>query len=45
MKNTIVAILSVMALSACQSVPPLSFSVPNVGVSKVKIEAEVKSMT
>ena len=45
MKNTIVAILSVMALSACQSVPPLSFSVPNVGVSKHKIDADAKSMT
>ena len=32
-------------LSACQSVPPLNFSVPNVGFSKTKIDAELKSST
>lgn len=33
------------SLTACQSVPPLNFSTPNVGVSQKKIDAELKSMT
>lgn len=32
-------------LSACGSVPPLNFSVPNVGLSQRKIDAEMKSLT
>lgn len=32
-------------LSACGSIPPLNFSVPSVGVSQKKIDAELKSMT
>lgn len=32
-------------LSGCGSIPPMNFSVPNVGVSQKKIDAEMKSMT
>lgn len=41
---SIVSIVAIF-LSGCQSTPPLNFSVPNVGVTKHKIDAEVKSMT
>ncbi|CAO3355924.1 hypothetical protein [Azospirillum palustre] len=35
-----------LTLSACGAqMPPLNFSVPNVGPSKVKLDAEVKSIT
>lgn len=33
------------ALTGCQSTPPLNFSVPNVGYSAKKVDAELKSMT
>lgn len=45
MKKIIFAIAAAVSLSACQSLPPLNFSVPNVGYSNKKIEAELKSMT
>lgn len=32
-------------LSGCGSIPPLNFSVPNVGLSQRKIDAEMKSLT
>lgn len=32
-------------LSGCGTVPPMNFSVPNVGLSQKKIDAELKSMT
>ena len=32
-------------LSGCASVPPLNFSVPDVGVSQTKLDAEMRSMT
>ncbi|MGX9693229.1 UDP-N-acetylglucosamine acyltransferase [Achromobacter anxifer] len=32
-------------LTGCQSVPPLNFSVPDVGYSQKKIDAELKSIT
>lgn len=38
-------VLLALLMSACGSVPPLNFSVPNVGVSNKKIDAEMKSMT
>lgn len=41
----IAAALAAVLLSGCGSVPPLNFSVPNVGVSQKKIDAEMKSMT
>ncbi len=39
-------LLAVSVLSGCAStLPPLSFSVPNVGLSMHKIDAEIKSLT
>lgn len=38
-------VLSALLLTGCQSVPPMNFSVPNVGVSRNKIDAELKSIT
>lgn len=45
MKNLLVLLSAVFVLSGCQSLPPLNFSVPNVGYSQKKIDAELKSMT
>lgn len=39
------AALTAIVLSGCGSIPPMNFSVPNVGVSQKKIDAELKSMT
>jgi len=39
------AAILAMLLSGCASAPPLNFSVPNVGVSEQKIDAEMKSLT
>lgn len=44
MKKLILIVL-VALLSGCQSMPPLNFSVPNVGYSNKKVEAELKSIT
>ena len=41
----LLAILFVAALAGCTAPPPLNFSVPDVGVSKAKIDAEVKAVT
>lgn len=41
----LLAILFTLALAGCQTPPPLNFSVPDVGVSSKKIDAEVKSIT
>lgn len=43
-KNLSVVLIAFL-ITACGSVPPLNFSVPNVGVSSKKIDAEMKSMT
>jgi uncharacterized lipoprotein YajG len=44
--NKIIAALGLaLILTGCQSVPPLNFSVPNVGYAKKKVDAEMKSMT
>jgi PBP1b-binding outer membrane lipoprotein LpoB len=40
----VVAMTSVI-LSGCGTLPPLNFSVPNVGVSTRKVDAELKSLT
>ncbi|MDN4039228.1 lipoprotein [Massilia sp. YIM B02443] len=45
MKRVVFVIATVLALAGCQSAPPINFSVPNVGFSAKKIEAELKSMT
>jgi hypothetical protein len=39
------AAAAVVVLSGCAAAPPMNFSVPNVGVSQKKIDAELKSMT
>ena len=39
------AVAAVVILSGCAAAPPMNFSVPNVGVSQKKIDAELKSMT
>ncbi len=38
-------LLFVFGLTGCAQLPPLNFSVPNVGPAGTKIEAEVKSIT
>ena len=43
--HLLVAAVTAVFLSGCGSIPPLNFSVPNVGVSQKKIDAEMKSMT
>ncbi len=40
-----VAIATVLLAGCGATIPPLNFSVPNVGVSQKKIDAEMKSMT
>jgi len=44
-QHLIVAAITAVFLSGCAPMPPLNFSVPNVGVSQKKIDAEMKSMT
>jgi hypothetical protein len=44
-QHLFISALAAVLLSGCGSVPPLNFSVPNVGVSQKKIDAEMKSMT
>lgn len=44
-QHLVAAVFAAIFLSGCGSVPPLNFSVPNVGVSQKKIDAEMKSMT
>lgn len=41
----VITVCTSILLSGCGSIPPLNFSVPNVGVSTKKIDAEMKSMT
>lgn len=40
-----ISIALVVGLSGCASNPPLNFSVPDVGVSQRKIEADMRSLT
>jgi hypothetical protein len=44
-QHFLVSVVAAVFLSGCGSIPPLNFSVPNVGVSPKKINAEMKSMT
>lgn len=44
-QNLLITSLAAILLSGCESIPPLNFSVPNVGISKQKIDAEMRSMT
>jgi len=41
----LIVVIFVLALSGCAQPPPLNFSVPDVGASKTKIDAEVKTIT
>lgn len=41
----LLAIIFTLVLTGCQAPPPLNFSVPGVGVSTKKIDAEVKTIT
>jgi len=45
MKKLILAALIAASVTACSTNPPMNFSVPNVGVSSTKIDAELKSLT
>lgn len=38
-------LLLLLVLSGCATNPPMNFSVPNVGVSQTKLDAELKSLT
>ena len=47
-KRPVLALLTVMgalALAGCAAMPPLNFSVPNVGLSEHYLDAEVRSIT
>lgn len=44
-QHLFVAAITATILSGCGSIPPLNFSVPNVGVSDRKVDAEMKSLT
>jgi len=39
-----VAAIATVLLSGCGTLPPMNYSVPNVGVSQKKIDAEMKTM-
>lgn len=41
----LLGLLLVLVLTGCQAPPPLNFSVPEVGVSTKKIDAEVRAIT
>ncbi|NMM04543.1 UDP-N-acetylglucosamine acyltransferase [Paraburkholderia sp. RP-4-7] len=45
MKKLAFTVAAAALLSACTPMPPLNFSVPNVGYSTHKLDAEMKSMT
>lgn len=45
MKKILFAAVIAASLAACSTNPPLNFSVPNVGVSAKKVDAELKSLT
>jgi hypothetical protein len=43
--NCCLTVVALFLFSSCAPLPPLNFSVPDVGVSEHKINAELKSMT
>jgi len=45
MKRIILAIAFVLTISGCASNPPLNFSVPGVGVTQHKLDADMRSLT
>jgi hypothetical protein len=44
-RQLFIAAFITVILSGCAPIPPLNFSVPNVGVSTRKLDAEMRSMT
>lgn len=44
-KNIVITLILSIILLGCGSIPPANFSVPNVGLSQKKIDAEMKSLT
>lgn len=44
-QHLFIATITAFLLTGCGTLPPLNFSVPNVGVSARKIDAEMKSLT
>ncbi|WP_058836434.1 hypothetical protein [Luteimonas abyssi] len=45
MKTMFLAAVLVLGLAGCASNPPLNFSVPNVGVTAQKVDADMRSLT
>lgn len=45
MKKILCVVFVSFLMAGCQSLPPLNFSVPDVGVSQTKLDAEIKSIT
>lgn len=45
MRKFVLAAFIAASVAACSTNPPLNFSVPNVGVSAKKVDAELKSLT
>jgi hypothetical protein len=43
--KSVLLLILVTVLAGCGTTPPANFSVPNVGLSKKKIDAEMKSLT
>lgn len=44
-QHIFVAAIAAVVLSGCGTLPPLNFSVPNVGMTTHKVDAEMKSLT
>lgn len=45
MKKLLIAALAALSLAGCATNPPMNFSVPNVGVTVHKVDADMKSLT
>lgn len=45
MKKILTALVTIFVLTGCQSLPPINFSVPDVGYSETKLDAEMRSLT
>lgn len=45
LQHLFVAAIAAIVLTGCGAIPPLNFSVANVGLSQHKIDADLKSMT
>ena len=45
MRRLVIVVATLMLGACAQDIPPINFSVPNVGVSQHKVDAELKSLT